>query len=298
MSLKQVSAADVIHVWDKNSPPVLHVADGETVVFETTKPGIPDETFTRDYSVNPYPKRVLSITGPVYVDGAEPGDVLKLEIQSIELDDLGKMWMGQWMGILMGDVDHCYIKKVAVDENGVRFNEKLRLPLKPMIGTIGVAPAGEPVNCVLPGDFGGNMDALNAKPGSIVYLPVFVEGALLSVGDVHATMGYGEVLGTGVEIGSTVTLRVELLKGKGLRWPVIETENSFELMASGTDMAENCREATRRAISFVQERTDLDFDEAYALVGQVGDLKILQVVNYSSTIAMEIPKAFIEKKSL
>lgn len=294
MSLKQVSAADVIHVWDKNTPPVLHVSDGETVVFETAKPGIPDETFTRDYTVEPYPKRVLSITGPVYVDGAEPGDVLKLEIRSIELDDWGKMWMGQWMGILMDEVDHCYMKKVAVDEKGVRFNEKLRLPLKPMIGTIGVAPAGEPVNCVLPGDFGGNMDNLDICAGNTLYLPVSVPGALLALGDVHAAMGYGEVLGTGVEIGSKVTLRVEVLKDRKLDWPLVETKDSYEVIASGTDMAENCREATRRAIRFVQQRTGLGFDEAYALVGQTSDLKILQVVNYSSSIVMEIPKAVLQ----
>ena len=293
MRLKKVSAADVIHVWDKDTPPVLHVADGETVVFETAKPGIPDETFTRDYSVVPYPKRVLSITGPVFVDGAEPGDVLKLEICSIELDSWGKMWMGQWMGILMNEVDHCYMKKVAVDENGVQFSNALRLPLRPMIGTIGVAPAGEPVNCVLPGDFGGNMDNLNICAGSTVYLPVAVPGALLAVGDVHAAMGYGEVLGTGVEIGSNVTLRVELLKGMSLDYPVVETKTSYELTASGEDMAENCREVTRRAIRFVQQRTGLSFDEAYALVGQTSDLKILQVVNYSSSIAMEIPKTVL-----
>ncbi len=288
----------MIHTWDKNTPPGIHVSAGETVVFETAKPGIPDDTFTKDYSVLPFPKRVLTITGPAYIDGAEPGDVLRISICGIELDTMGKLWMGQWMGILMNEVDHCYMKKVPVNDGMVCFREDLHFPVRPMIGTIGVAPAGKPVDCILPGDFGGNMDSLSICPGNTLYLPVYVPGALLSVGDVHAAMGYGEIFGTGVEIGSDVSVQVDVIKDRPLPGPVVETGVSFEFLVSGTDMAENCREATRRAIHFVQEHTALDFDEAYALVGQAVDMKILQVVNYSSTISMEIPKALLSQKTL
>ena len=145
---KVLTTEHVIHVMDKNNSPALHVSNGERIVIETAKPGIPDEVFTKDYSREPFPKRILTITGPIYVDGAEPGDMLKLHIESIDLDDMGKMWMGQWMGALMDEVDHCYMRRVAVKDGKVCFDEKTSFPIRPMIGTIGVAPEGEGINCV------------------------------------------------------------------------------------------------------------------------------------------------------
>jgi len=276
-----------------SNPPALTIGNGETICVETAKPGIPDETFTRDYTKEPYPKRVLTITGPIYVEDAQPGDVLKVSIERIELDSMGKMWMGQWMGVLMDEVDHCYMRKVPVADGQVQFSDTLSFPIRPMIGTLGVAPAGDGVDCVLPGDFGGNMDCLSIAPGSSVYLPVFVPGALLAVGDVHAAMGYGEVLGTGIEIGSSVILTVEVLKDKPLGHPVVETDSAVELIVSGNDFGELCREATRSAIDLVCRRRGCGFDEAYAIVGQTSDLKILQVVNYCTTLSIQIPKAVL-----
>ena len=140
------------------------------------------------------------------------------------------------------------------------------------------------------------MDALSACPGSTVYLPVNVEGAMLSIGDVHAAMGCGEILGTGIEIGSTVTARVELIKNRAQKHPVIETEDRFEIAVSGEDMDGLCKEAARSAIAFIMEHGDYSFDEAYALAGQTSDLKILQVVNPWRTVSMSIPKAILKKK--
>lgn len=292
--MKNMTCEDVIHVMDKSAPPAMTVKPGELFCVETAKPGIPDETFEKDYTKVPFPKRVLTITGPIAVEGAEPGDVLKINIHDIQLDTMGKMWMGQWMGILMDEVDHCYMRKVNVSDGIVHFSDELSFPVKPMIGTLGVAPAGDPIDCLYPGDHGGNTDALNAAPGSSVYLPVGVSGGMIAVGDVHAAMGYGEVLGTGIEIGSTVTLSAEIIKGRSLKHPVIETPSSFEVLSSGTDMMEICREATRAAIDFICAHSTASFDEAYAIAGQTSDLKILQVVNPWYTVSMEIPKSVLQ----
>lgn len=294
--MKKITAADVIHVMDEKNIPALTVRCGETFAVETANPGIPDETFQKDYATTPFPKRILTITGPICVDGAEPGDILCVHIDDIRLNAEGKMWMGQWMGILMDEVDHCYMRKARVENNTVIFREDVRFPTSPMIGTIGTAPAGDPIDCLYPGAHGGNMDALNVKPGSVVYLPVNVEGAMLAIGDVHAAMGHGEVLGTGIEIGSTVTLRVELIKARTQKHPVIETADSFEIAVSGDNMLELCKEATRCAIDFVMAHGDYSFDEAYALAGQTSDLKILQVVNPWYTISMSIPKLILKNK--
>jgi amidase len=278
----------------KNNPPVLSVKSGETIMVETAKPGIPDEVFTKDYSVVPFPKRVLTITGPIYIEDSEPGDILKIDIKDIELDVNGKMWMGQWMGILMDEVDHCFLKKVKVENNLVYFNDEITFPTTPMIGTIGVAPLGDDIACLIPGDHGANMDALNASVGNSVYLQIQVKGGLLSLGDVHAAMGLGEVLGTGIEIGSTVTMTVTVIKDKKLKHPMIETPSHYEFLISNIDLLECCKEATRTAISYVQEINNCSFDEAYALVGQTSNLKIMQVVNPVFTVSIEIPKQVLK----
>ena len=296
--MKHLTTNSVIHVMDKENVPAITIGSGETIAVETAKPGIPDATFTKDYSVEPYPKRILTITGPIYVEGAEPGDVLKIRIDDIRLDTMGKMWMGQWMGILMNEVDHCYMRKVRVEDGVVHFSARLTFPVRPMIGTLGVPPAREPVDCLVPADHGANMDSLNVTTGNTLYLQVGVPGGLLSVGDVHAAMGYGEVLGTGIEIGSTVVMTIDVIKAKALSCPTVETDHSFELLVSGNDLSEACREVTRRAIDFVMSHNGCDFDEAYALVGQTSDLKICQVVNPDCTVSMEIPKAVLKNCEL
>lgn len=288
--MKTVTTESVIHVMSKDNPPAIRVASGETIVVETAKPGIPDEVFTKDYSVVPFPKRILTITGPIYVEDCEPGDILKVDIKDIELDSNGKMWMGQWMGILMNEVDHCFLKKVRVENNLVYFNDEITFPTTPMIGTIGVAPAGEDIACLIPGEHGANMDALNAGIGNSVYLRAQVKGGLLAIGDVHAAMGLGEVLGTGIEIGSTVTMTLSVIKDMKLKHPMIETPSHYEFLISHEDLLEASKEATRTAISFVQEKNHTSFDEAYALVGQTSNLKIMQVVNPVFTVSIEIPK--------
>lgn len=288
--MKTVTTESVIHVMSKDNPPVIRIVSGETIVVETAKPGIPDEVFTKDYSVVPFPKRILTITGPIYVEDCEPGDILKVDIKDIELDSNGKMWMGQWMGILMNEVDHCFLKKVRVENNLVYFNDEITFPTTPMIGTIGVAPVGEDIACLIPGEHGANMDALSASIGNSVYLRAQVKGGLLAIGDVHAAMGLGEVLGTGIEIGSTVTMTLSVIKDMKLKHPMIETPSHYEFLISHEDLLEASKEATRTAISFVQEKNETSFDEAYALVGQTSNLKIMQVVNPVFTVSIEIPK--------
>ena len=100
------------------------------------------------------------------MEGAEPGDILSVKIEDIRLDDAGKMWMGQWMGILMNEVDHCYMRKVSVENNSVVFSDTLSFPTRPMIGTLGVAPSGDPVDCLVPGTHGANMDSLSVTTGN------------------------------------------------------------------------------------------------------------------------------------
>lgn len=292
--MKHISDKTVLHEMSAEKEPVGTVQSGDTFVIKTRSPGIPDEIFQRDYSDGNYPARVLSISGPVFIQDAEPGDLLKITVHDIQFDTFGKMWMGQWMGILMDEVKKPYLRKVDIIDGAVQFSERVRIPLRPMIGTIGVAPSEGEVPCLYPGTHGGNMDVPSAAPGNIVYLPVLVKGALLAVGDVHAAMGDGEVLGTGVEIGSEVTLQVEVIKDRTITNPRIELPESMEFIASHKDIMEASKQVTRDAIHYITEHSEFTFDEAYALVGQTGNLKFAQVVNPIYTVTMQVPKYILE----
>ena len=287
-----ISDEKVIHVMSPHNQPIATVQSGETFVMQTRSPGIADAVFDVDYSDGNYPKRILSITGPVYVEDCEPGDVLEISIHSIALNPEGKMWMGQWMGILMDEVQKPYLKKVKVIGSEVIFNDRIKFPIKPMIGTIGVAPA-EAIDCLYPGRHGGNMDVLSIAPGSKVYLPVQVAGGLLAIGDVHAAMGEGEILGTGIEIGSTVTATVRVIKACQLTHPLVETPDTYEIVVSDPDIMEACKEATRAMIQMLRKKLSLSFEEAYALTGQCGNLRICQVVNPIATVRFEFAKSIL-----
>ena len=290
--MKRFSDGRVVHVFSPDHAPIGRVSPGESFAVRTRAPGIPDEIFERDYSDGNYPKRVLSITGPLYVEDCRAGDVARITVEAIDLDAEGKCWMGPWMGTLMRETPVPHLKRMPVGTDGVELFPGKVFPLRPMIGTLGVAPAAE-VDCLYPGDYGGNMDCPSLTTGSVLYLRTNVDGALISVGDVHAAMGDGEVFGTGVEIGSTVTLRVDVVPFEGLQQPMVETADTFELIANHADLVVACRGATRAAAVFVQNRTGVAFAEAYAAVGMYGDLRICQIVNHIHTVRMVVPKALV-----
>lgn len=293
---KYITDEKIIHDMSKDHKPIASVKSGETFIVKTRKPGIPDEVFEKDYSEGDYPARILSITGPIEVAGSKPGDILEIKIEDIQFDNTAKMWMGQWMGILMDETDKPYLKKVAVLDDGIQFTESIQIPFRPMIGTLGVAPAGEAIPCLYPGQHGANIDVPTVSSGNTLYLEVQVDGALLAVGDVHAAMGNGEILGTGVEIGSEVTLTVTIRKDLAIEGPLVETPETYEFVTSDKDLLTATKTASKQAIRFVAKETGLSFEEAYALVGQTGNLKIAQVVNPLHTVTMEIPKYYLGNK--
>ena len=158
-----------------------------------------------------------------------------------------------------------------------------------MIGTIGVAPT-EPITTLSSGVHGGNLDTTDIRPGSKVFLPVLVEGALFGVGDVHATMGDGEVCGTGIECGAEVTIRLDLLKGYTIPRPRIETKNEWMSVASAEGLEKAIKLALLDMVSWLQAEHNLSDEEAYVLVSLVGDVRIGQVVDPMVTVRVAVPK--------
>jgi acetamidase/formamidase len=244
--------------------------------------------------------KVHTLTGPIYVEGAEAGDVLAVEILDLEPGDWGWTGMGPDFGFLAGENNASGFKTYKLDKenNIVNFAENIRIPLKPFLGVIGVAPNTEEMLLTFPPRAnGGNMDDPNIVKGVTVYLPVFVNGALLSVGDSHAVQGLGEVVGTAVECDMRALLRLSVIKDKKIAEPQYETEDYYATTGYGTTIDEAAKKATRYMVEHISTTYEMSWEEAYMLCSLIGDLKIAEVVDLPHMlVTMHIPKNVFIKK--
>lgn len=232
-------------------------------------------------------------TGPIAVEGAEPGDTLRVDVLEIIVDAVGTMVTHPDFGALPGTIEE-RTRRVPIVDGHVVFDEAVRLPINPMIGVIGTAPADEDVPCGTAKDHGGNMDNKRITAGTTLFLPVNVAGGNLALGDVHAVMGDGEVSVSGVEIPATVTLRVSVIKGRPYPVPFQTTADSVITVASKETLDEAAVEATRMMRDYLVEVTPLDATDALMLLSAVGDLAICQIVDPYKTARMELPKSILE----
>ena len=233
-------------------------------------------------------------TGPVFVNGAKPGDTLVVEILDIEVAGQGVMVAGKGLGPLGGRFDKFYTKIVRIENSTPRFND-LELPIEPMIGVIGVAPKEGSVSCGTPGPHGGNLDTRYINKGAKVLLPVFVEGGLLALGDLHALMGDGEICGTGIEVAGKVTARVFVKKGMELRNLMVISGGSLFTLASGKTLDEAMKEAVNDMAEFVLRYANITLEELTMLFSIVGHTEISQVVDPLVTARFRIPLDILEK---
>lgn len=270
--------------------PVEKISSGETVTFETkdcfnnqiTCEEQEIDTLDWDY-INP-------ATGPLFIQGAVPGDTLKIKIEDIEVASIGTMAAIPENGVLGSYIEKGTIKKIKVENNIAYFNENIKLPCSPMIGVIGVAPREGAIPCGEPGSHGGNMDNTRIKKGATLYLPVFHQGGLLSVGDVHACMGDGEVMVTGIEIPAKVTVTIELLKNKPIVNPHLEDDDFYYTIASHKDLEQAIFIATNDMIKVVMEQTGMTLNDAGMLLSAACNLQFCQVVDPKRTVRMALPK--------
>jgi len=280
-----------VHVMDKNNAPAAYAKDTDTVVFETLDcfggQLVSEEQHMGglDWSnINP-------ATGPLYIEGAQAGDVLKVEILSIELDDHGVMIHSEGERVT-GSVVTGDVTKILPIENGcAKFNDKLSFPLCPMIGVIGTAPAGEGIPTGTPGAHGGNMDCTRIGAGTTLYLPVNVDGALLAMGDMHAVMGDGEVGVCGVEIAGRITVRVSVIKDCALPTPFLLTDDHAIAICSAKTADEAADRATLAMHGFLTGELGMDGHEAGMLLSIAGNLRVCQVVDPEKTFRMELPRS-------
>jgi len=291
--MKRVANTRVVYEFSKNNKPALTIEPGERVILDTLDCLGGQIKTERDTIDSVDFARVNPATGPIYVNTACPGDMLIVEIEEMELGEEGIMLAVPALGILGDQVAVATTKVVKVASGKVRFSEDVLLPINPMIGVIGVAPAGDAVSCGIPGDHGGNMDTRDISPGAKVYFPVFVEGALLAMGDVHAVMGNGEACGTGVEVSATITIKVDVLRGSIIKRPLVETKDSFMTIGSAEKLEEAVKIAARDMASIMSHSLKISFEEAYMLLSAAGDVKVSQIVNPLRTARVRVPKDII-----
>ena len=283
-----------VHKMDKNNAPAASAKSGDTVVFETLDCFGCQLKSENDLLGGLDWNNINPATGPLYIEEAMPGDVLKVEILEIKLDDHGVMVDAPGEGVTGVAVSEETTKILPVCDGMVKFNDKLSFPIKPMIGVIGTAPAGDGVDTGTPGAHGGNMDCTRIGEGAALYLPVNVPGALLAMGDLHALMGDGELEVCGVEIAGAVTVKVSVLKDCALPTPFLVNDEAAMAIFSADTVDEACVGATMAMHSFLNKELGMNEHEAGMLLSVVGQLRICQIVDPEKTCRMEIPRAVTE----
>ena len=282
-----------IYQMDAANQPVLHVPDNTAIVFHT-QDCFGGQITSESEKIEALDwERINPAAGPIFIEGAMPGDTLKIHIENIVVGDQGIMAAIPENGVLGNSVEEAKIRIMKVERGSVRFNDTISIPCNPMIGVIGVAPKEGAIPCGTPGSHGGNMDNTKIKKGSILYLPVFHEGALLSIGDVHARMGDGEIMVTGVEIPARVAVYVEILKECPIEDPMLEDTAHVYTIASHENLEKAIEIATKAMNGIVQKKLGLSMEEAGMLMSAVGNVQICQVVDPKRTVRFAMPKMIL-----
>jgi acetamidase/formamidase len=309
---KLMASPQTVHTgfFDATLPPVLAIESGDTVVMSslmlmdgqlrcgmTLEELIATRQAYTDRHIGPH-----TLTGPIFVKGAEPGDALEVRIQKLVLADCGVNyhWPGRFdRGGLPEDFPDGQIKtlKLDLEKMETTFAPGVVIPLKPFFGVMGVAPrAGEKRPSSIPDYFGGNMDNKELVPGTTLFLPVIVPGALFSAGDAHAVQGDGEVNVTAIETAMMeAVLQFFVRKDMKIERPMAETPNHWITMGFHEDLDEAVKIALRDAIQFISKTKGLTLDDSYALCSLAVDLRVTQIVDGNKGIHAMIPKAIFKK---
>jgi len=291
--MRRLSSDKVVHVFSADNAPAYTVKDGEEGVVETMDAFSGQVQTARDLFEDIRMDSVNPATGPIEVEGISTGDTLCVEIRGIKLAPTGVVMCSPELGLLAKDVRRSRTKIVQVKGSKAVFSDELEIDLNPHVGVIGVSPADGSYPTFHPGDFGGNLDTKEIGEGSKVYLPSFVKGAMVSLGDVHAVMADGEMCGTGVEVAAEIAARFSNAHHIRVRRPMIETKDAWMCYAAASTLDEAVQLAASDMISFLGQRCGLDFEDAYMLASLAADLGISQVVDPHMAAKITIPKKYL-----
>ena len=290
----RISRDEVVWAFGPDLEPVLEVDPGAIVTLETND-CFTGQIQTEDDLVTEIDfERVNSATGPIAVRGAEPGDSLVVELLEVRPVERGFATLIPGIGQLIDRVRSPLTQVFRVEGDVVHMTDRISFPLRPMVGVIGVATDGETITNGFAGRHGGNLDNHLHGPGASVYLPVRQPGGMLAIGDMHASMGDGEVCFTGVEIAGEVTVRVDLLKGRQGTWPVTELADRWVVHGTaGQDFMEALDLAVEEGARFLVDQWGFTIEEAFIFLSVACDAGICQACrpqDFSTIARVAIPK--------
>jgi amidase len=302
----EIKPDDYSYVFNPYRDPIAKVSPTDTVTIHCN-----DAFESRIHSPDDLPSKALATakflnpqTGPIFVDGAEPGDTLAVHIEGIEpTRDFAVSCLIPYFGGLTSTTATRTLQEPLpekvwvwrlVDDN-MLFNEDLglELPWDPFMGTLAVAPDLEAITALAPGPFGGNMDVPDVRPGNTVYLPVWNPGALVYTGDTHARQGQGELCGVALEITSKVTVVFNVIKGKKIEWPRIESPQKIMVVGSAKPMEDAARIAYTELILWLEQDYGYDRWDAYELLTQAGGLYVGNMVDTAYSLVASIDKEYL-----
>jgi amidase len=284
----RVSSKNVIFAMDKDNEPVAEVDSGSQIVFETCD-CFENQIQSQNTIMNQlHWNRINPATGPIYINGAMPGDTLVVRIEDIKVGSQGVMVTGPNLGVLGESLKENFIKILPIIDGKIEFSNKIKLLINPMIGVIGTAPKTNAISCGTPGIHGGNMDSKIIGIGSTIHLPVEVPGALLAMGDLHAVMGDGEVSVCGAEVSGEVTVTVEVIKGRPYCLPIVFTKEAVYTIASDLSLDNAAVTATKNMVNILVSK-GMPEAEAISLLSLSGNIQISQIVDPLKTARFEFP---------
>jgi acetamidase/formamidase len=305
----EVVPQDYSYVFNPYREPIARVKPGERVIIHTddafesritTKEDLPSRALATAKFLNPQ-------TGPIYVEGAEPGDTLAVRIEGIKptrdfavsvlIPYFGGLTSTPFTRTLQEPLPERVWIWELVDGGSNLVNEELgvTLPWEPFLGTLAVAPDLEAITALAPGPFGGNMDVPDVKPGNTVYLPVWNDGALVYTGDCHARQGQGELCGVALEITSKVTMVFEVIKDRTIEWPRIESDEAIMVVGSARPMEDAARIANTELVLWLEQEHGYDRWDAYQLLTQVGGLYVGNMVDTTYSLVASVAKKYLNR---
>ena len=278
--MKKISAEHLISSYDETNKPCAEVNLQEAFTIETHD-RIPlfsiENKLTENFKDRFNP--IYSVTGPVCINGTRPGDTLRIDILDIKLTRKGIICETPGRAGFGDKIKKARTKIVDIDGSEIVFSEKIRVPANPHIGKLATTPPGSPVSTASPGPHGGNMDNKHLTTGASIFLPVFLAGALISLGDLHAAMGDGESNSSGVEATGEVTLICHLEKSLTVGQPLIVTPTEVQMMGYGKTLELAAKLALDQMALLTSKTLQIDYLDAAMLISISGDLHVCQIAN-------------------
>jgi amidase len=289
-----LSRNQVIWSFGPGLQPVLEVEPGDVVTFETNDCFTGQITSEADLVTDIDLTRINSATGPVAVKGAEPGDSLVAEILDIRPIEWGVATLIPGFGQLIEQVQAPLTRLFEVKDGTIRQNERISFPARPMVGVVGVATGGEELSTGLAGQHGGNLDDHLHGKGATIFFPVRQPGGMFAVGDMHASMGDGEICFTGVEIAGEVDIRFDLLKGKQATWPVTELADRWLPHATADRFDDALKLVSEEAARMLVDEHGFSMEDAFIFLSVACDAGVAQACKpaegFGTIARFSIPK--------